>query len=389
MSCRHRVALICGCLCIACLVACSKREEITRYRATRPSGALTTMRTGTKETADRSSTAQDRMLAAIVPRGDKTWFFKLTGPDAQVAEEQERFSQLIRSLRFSAESNQPDWELPSGWRRLPGGGMRYATLQIETAERPLEVTVIPLATSSGELDAYILANVNRWREQLALPAVKSLDPAESEQGSGPVARIELGDGTTATLVNLVGRSQTAARGAPMAGMLPPSHPPISGAGFSPAASDSAGPPPLSYDTPPGWSQGKVGGMRQAAFEVSEGERKLEITAISLPQSGGDRLENVNRWRQQIGLSPMTQEQLMQALEPIEVSGRNGDYIEIINADGDDPSEAILGALVDDSGKTWFFKLRGNAELARQEKARFKEFVQSVKFKTHTEPGDVE
>jgi hypothetical protein len=36
-------------------------------------------------------------------------------------------------------------------------------------------------------------------------------------------------------------------------------------------------------------------------------------------------------------------------------------------------------LVDDAGKTWFFKLTGDAELAKRETVRFKTFVESVRF----------
>jgi hypothetical protein len=58
------------------------------------------------------------------------------------------------------------WSLPKGWTQLPGGGMRYATFKAPF-EGKLEATVVVLpGPAGGEL-----ANVNRWRGQIALPAL--------------------------------------------------------------------------------------------------------------------------------------------------------------------------------------------------------------------------
>jgi hypothetical protein len=41
-----------------------------------------------------------RMLAAIVSQADRTWFFKLTGPDAVVGPERENFVKFLKSVKF-------------------------------------------------------------------------------------------------------------------------------------------------------------------------------------------------------------------------------------------------------------------------------------------------
>lgn len=43
--------------------------------------------------------ATQRVLGAIVPYSGATWFFKLTGPDAVVAREKDRFVAFLRTLR--------------------------------------------------------------------------------------------------------------------------------------------------------------------------------------------------------------------------------------------------------------------------------------------------
>jgi hypothetical protein len=58
------------------------------------------------------------------------------------------------------------WSLPKGWTETGGGGMRYATLK-PPGEGRIDVSVVVLpGVAGGEL-----ANVNRWRGQIGLPAL--------------------------------------------------------------------------------------------------------------------------------------------------------------------------------------------------------------------------
>lgn len=56
------------------------------------------------------------------------------------------------------------WTLPSGWKELPGGGMRLATF-VPPGGLKTEATVVALPGDSGGE----LANANRWRGQIGLP----------------------------------------------------------------------------------------------------------------------------------------------------------------------------------------------------------------------------
>ena len=58
------------------------------------------------------------------------------------------------------------WSLPKGWSEVPGEGMRFATFKTPVAGK-VEATVVVLpGPAGGEL-----ANVNRWRGQIGLPAL--------------------------------------------------------------------------------------------------------------------------------------------------------------------------------------------------------------------------
>ena len=128
----------------------------------------------------------------------------------------------------------------------------------------------------------------------------------------------------------------------------------------------------------GWKTGQAGGMRKAAYTVTQDDQQVEITVIDLPLSAADRLNNVNRWRGQLKLGPTTAAELEDQLEAIESDGLPGHYVEIAGAEDASPREMILGAMVKGSDRVWFFKLRGAHSLAEQERERFKAFVRSSK-----------
>ncbi|WP_242346603.1 hypothetical protein [Anaeromyxobacter terrae] len=76
------------------------------------------------------------------------------------------------------------WTLPARWTETTGGGMRYATLKAPVGGRlDVSVTVLP-GEAGGEL-----ANVNRWRGQIGLPALdgaalaKARRPLETKAGT--------------------------------------------------------------------------------------------------------------------------------------------------------------------------------------------------------------
>ena len=52
------------------------------------------------ELKGEGASAGKGMLAAIVTRPDRTWFYKLTGDDALVAAERDNFLQFVRSVKY-------------------------------------------------------------------------------------------------------------------------------------------------------------------------------------------------------------------------------------------------------------------------------------------------
>lgn len=143
-------------------------------------------------------------------------------------------------------------------------------------------------------------------------------------------------------------------------------------------------PQLTCETPPGWTSAPASGMRKLAFAVRDGERAVEVTAIDLAASAGGLLPNVNRWRKQIQLGEITQEELDQAVTSIPAAGGEGQYVELLGPEDAQPRQATLGVVVIRDDRSWFFKLSGDADLALREKERFAAFVKSVQFVTASE-----
>ena len=89
--------------------------------------------------------------------------------------------------------------------------------------------------------------------------------------------------------------------------LPPGHPDISSApGTSlPPTAESAR-PQLTWKTPDGWTEVAPGEMRVASFTIQGQNGKLaDVSVVPLPGMPGTDDANVNRWRGQVGLSPVS------------------------------------------------------------------------------------
>lgn len=151
-----------------------------------------------------------------------------------------------------------------------------------------------------------------------------------------------------------------------------------GTGGSVGAASADNSPGVLYDTPEGWTPTEAGGVRRAAFEVVSGTHKVEVTGMQLPGQVEALLPNVNRWRRQVQLGQITQADLEKMIKPLPVAGTDGSYVELVGPEGAKPRLAMLAVLATLDGKSWLFRMIGDADLALREKQHFEGFVRSVK-----------
>ena len=150
----------------------------------------------------------------------------------------------------------------------------------------------------------------------------------------------------------------------------------------PMAEAKASPPQsatLKYETPKGWKPQPIGGMRKAAFTVENDDQKAEMTVIDLAAAAGALLPNVNRWRDQMQLSPTTQADLDREVKKLPIGDTEGQYVELSSPKDVKPPKTMLGVVAIHGNQAWFFKFTGDAPLVKREKKHFEEFVRSVKF----------
>lgn len=132
---------------------------------------------------------------------------------------------------------------------------------------------------------------------------------------------------------------------------------------------------MTFTVPDGWTPGPLKPFRRISWNVNAGGQSAEMY---ISQAGGDVSANINRWRGQAGLSPISDPaELQKTIEKVDVDGVTGDLVVL---QGNDPAKAMLGAIVVQGGNNWFFKMTGPAAGTPEQQDAFRKFVTSVKFR---------
>jgi hypothetical protein len=96
--------------------------------------------------------------------------------------------------------------------------------------------------------------------------------------------------------------------------------------------------------------------------------------------GGGLAGNVNRWRTQLGLGTLAGAELNQAVTAIDTAGGKASVVDFSGKDArTGQSSRLVGAIVPQGGRTWFYKLMGAAQVVEQQKDGFTKFVQTAKY----------
>lgn len=147
----------------------------------------------------------------------------------------------------------------------------------------------------------------------------------------------------------------------------------------PSGEASTAQPKLVWDTPPGWKAVHDSSMRQLDFRFgkdAEGE-------CYLMSAGGSLVSNVNRWRQQMGLPPIEEEEVLKlpkrplaGMDAFQVS-IDGDYA---GMGGSETKKGyrLLGVIVPKSDVSVFVKMVGPKSTVMENEASFQAFCDSLR-----------
>jgi hypothetical protein len=316
------------------------------------------------------------------------------------------------------------YTLPTGWQETAPGQMRVASFSVANpAGKPADVGVIPMPAGPQDIQL-----VNMWRQQMQLPATTD---AEADKGTEDVsigdasgklfdipseaalidgksrARILVAmttQGQTSWFFKMVGEesfvesqksgflqflksvsfTSATAPATPDMSQLPPSHPAVPGLDMGATATavpaaDAADKP--TWTVPAGWQEAPLSQFLIAKYTVAgTGDAKADINISSLANEGGGVLPNVNRWRRQLGLDAVTDNDLPTLVSTIDASGVQASVVDFTGTDAKTGQSArLIGVILPLGGQTWFYKLMGDNNVVAQQKDAFTKFIQSAKY----------
>ena len=161
--------------------------------------------------------------------------------------------------------------------------------------------------------------------------------------------------------------------------LPAGHPPLE-VTPEPAAARPT-PPKLAWTAPAGWTEKPSSSMRAVTLGFG-GNPANECYVIVLPGDAGGAEANLNRWRAQLGLAPVSALELAE-LPAIPVLGKQcpliegqGKYTGMSGPPLEDA--ALLGTVCELGSHSVFIKLTGAAADVTAQRAAFEAFCASLK-----------
>ena len=285
---------------------------------------------------------------------------------------------------------------PPNWEPQPLSQMRQASFLVHGENgAAADISFVALGPAAGNL----LDNVNRWLSQLAQPPITAdklasvVQPLQTARGD--VAIVDLTgqpeNGDAAKDGRIIGgiaseegktaffkmRGNPALVGAEKANFLKwvSSVRDAAVTGNSASSDKTSEKPQINWDVPQGWSPAPASAMRYASFTAAGNSGdKIDISVVTFPGDGGSDAENVNRWRQQIGLPATDASTLKSAIAPVKSGDTDFSSVDLTGA-----NSRLLAAWARRDGRTWFFKLTGPNAAVEKEKPKFVKFLQSVRF----------
>lgn len=311
------------------------------------------------------------------------------------------------------------WTAPAGWEEQPASGFRKGSFLVHGADgKTADVSVISFPEAAGGL----LANVNRWRNQLKLA------PISDETAAGTSMNV---DGREITMVDIVSAEAIQPDGSKariLGGILPlagetwffkmmgpdevvaaqrdafkqflqsvhvaggesaPAPPPMTANGG--ASTNAPTPPliepapapdsPLHYTLPSNWQEKPLTPMRVASFNAgAPNEKSVDVSVVSLGGMAGGDLANVNRWRDQVKLGPVDEATMQQAAEHIQANGHDFLVVDLVSAGPIGESkekQRIIAAILTENDHSWFVKMIGEDAAVEAQKKAFGEFLRSL------------
>ncbi len=135
---------------------------------------------------------------------------------------------------------------------------------------------------------------------------------------------------------------------------------------------------LAWTAPANWVAKPVSAMRKGSYSITGADGAIaDLSITAFPGDVGGEVANVNRWRGQLQLPPLSDADVSANVTRQTINGLNATLVDFANPNAS-PPQRIVGAMVRFGEATWFFKLMGPDAVVATEKPAFVEFLKSVK-----------
>jgi len=150
---------------------------------------------------------------------------------------------------------------------------------------------------------------------------------------------------------------------------------------APAASPDSGTAVPMWTVPPDWHPMPPSQFLLAQFAITgTNGAKAEVNVAGMGGEGGGLLANVNRWRVQIGLSQVAENDLPKIAQALDVPGGKASLVDFTGIDvNTGKATRLVAAIVPQNGQTWFYKLMGDGQVVTLQKDAFTKFIQSANY----------
>ncbi len=290
------------------------------------------------------------------------------------------------------------YQVPDGWQERTPGQMRVASF---TAAGPngqsADIGVIPLPIVGRDLEL-----INMWRSQVQLPpttdpaAVNESEPVTIGEGQGRLfgfvsASAAPGKSRQRVFVARLIRGgmswffRMAGDDAFVASQKENFLRFLKSVSFPDAApgpmADAPPPPNGNADSiwtvPPDWQPVPPAQFLLAEYSIPGANgAKADVNVAELDGDGGGPLANINRWRGQIGLEPLDETGLAKLARSVDGPAGRETVVRFMSSDF---KTGIVGVIVPQNGKTWFYKMMGDTPLLFAQEDAFFNFIQSANY----------
>jgi hypothetical protein len=140
-------------------------------------------------------------------------------------------------------------------------------------------------------------------------------------------------------------------------------------------------PQVGWTLPQGWTETGPDAVSLENFNVTgPGKQKAIVSLTQLGNLSGRNAMLVNMWRQQVELPPLSDDDALKSIQPIQFGAEQGSYFEVLGTDEKNEPYQILTGFLHRPDGSWFCKIVGNPTLVTAQKSVFIEFLKSIQIK---------